>query len=140
MADIAIEIEDLKKTINDVLSRYVPLDDRSLVLDKIESAMSRVLGSQKEAFDQKLEEIQFEINAERNKVRSEVEGIRTSAVNEFEGIHGKIRKAYEEGLADGAVEPQAQTPTKSNMLNIALGAILVILVGIFVIGGLNKKS
>src|SRR3990172_5837254 len=139
MADIVVELEDLKKTVNDVLIRYgVPLDDRSLVIDKIQEAMTGVLGTQKQAFTQKLGEIKAEIDGERNKVINEVEGMRAAALHEFSDIHSKIRNAYEEGLSDGA----ASTPSQSGpgVLNISLGVILVALAAIFVVGGIVSKK
>jgi len=112
--DIVSEITNLKKSVDNLLKGYnVPMDDRLLVVEKIEESMVGVLQAQKLAFDQAVDKIKEEIGTERDNVRKQVDDIKVSAVSELSKIKGKINDAYDEGLEDGMSQatPASQGPS-----------------------------
>ena len=100
--DIVAEFTNLKKDVDNLLKGYnIPMDDRLLIVEKVEESMVGVLKAQKMAFDQAVENIKGEIGAERDNVRKQVDEIKASAVSELSKIKIKIDDAYDDGLEDG---------------------------------------
>lgn len=94
--------EDLRTEIDGILRDYnVPMDDRGLVIDKIEGSVDGVLSAEREAFGRELDVLRDQVSTDRRKVMGELSSMREQAVSGLDGIDGRLDDAYEEGLRDG---------------------------------------
>jgi gas vesicle protein len=129
---IADKIEDLKKEVDFILVRYsVPLDDRMLILEKIEQSTQNLLESQGKNFDEIVNKIRSDIGKERKGVIRKIEEIRNSAASKVSDISGKVKEAYDQGLSDGA----DSTSTSPGLFQIMIGIGLLALSAFVILQG-----
>lgn len=141
MTNVTEEISNLKKDLITILARYkVHPDDRDIILEKIDEALSGVLTIQKNMFETELSGIKGEIGIERDNVRKEVDAIRNSAVSKLSEIRGKINEAYEEGITDGLSQTPAPTPSGPSTFTVVLGLFFAALAIVVIAGGLFQKK
>jgi hypothetical protein len=141
MTNVTEQISNLKKDLVTILARYkVHPDDRDIILEKIDEALSGVLTVQKGMFETELTGIKGEIGIERDNVRKEVDAIRNSAVSKLSEIRGKINEAYEEGITDGLSQTPAPVASGPSTFTIVLGLFFAALAIVVIAGGLFQKK
>jgi len=99
---VSIINEDLRTEIDGILRNYnVPMDDRGLVIDKIEGSVDGVLSAEREAFSHELDVLRGRVDTDRENVMGEISSMREQAQEGLDGIDDKLEDAYEDGLRDG---------------------------------------
>ncbi len=128
MTAIETELDMLKKDLDGILQRYnVPMDDRTLVSDKIDESVAAMLNAQRDEFNAKAESISDMMADQRNGF---VRGLEEMENAVRSNMNLTAMKAYQEGLAQGAAG------SKPGLLQIVVAVALLGLVAFFVIKGL----
>lgn len=109
--------EGLRTEIEGILRNYsVPMDDRGLVLEKVELALE----GERRGLDQELGRIQEGIELDRTQVRHELDDMKHRAHNALGDLSNKVQDAYEEGFQDGL-----SSGGSPGLLHWAVGAAVV---------------
>lgn len=126
------ELESLRTEINGILTRYdVPMDDRTLVSERVEESIGRILSHQKRAFLSEVEKIREEIHSERGQVAKKLGAIHSAAKSQ---MGRKLLGAYQSGLQQGL--SQTKGP---GLLQVLLAVAVLGLAGFVVIQGLFRR-
>lgn len=132
-------VETLRKELDDILKKYqIPMDDRGFVIEKVEDAINGIMKIQHGVFSDKLGEIREDLSAEREKVHSQVEGLKKAAAEKIADAHDKIGQAYEKGASDGAKD--AESNQGPSTLNIVLAIFFAALAFVVVAGMVFGKG
>ncbi len=130
--------ENLKVEIDDILRNYnVPFEDRSLVLEKIDSSVDQLVKDTQNKFDKKVDNIRDEISYERNGIQKELDEIRNTAISSIKEINNKVDEAYEEGFTEAS---KLGSESKPSFFQIIIGFGLLALAIVVVTGTFFKAS
>lgn len=119
--------DTLKNEIKAFFTRYnIPMDDREMIVEKIEKEIGEKAHSVGEALGRVLD-------AEKKAILQQTDNYRRQALGAvgkvMQQARGAIKKAYQLGYKDGLEQASSSGP---GLLQIALVAALVILAGCFV--------
>jgi len=122
--------EDIKAEIKDLLQNYkIPMEDRELVIEKIDQILNSTLAEQNEVFYSELGKVKTNIDAQREAIRRELEDLKKSTHVSAESIEARMEEAYAQGLNEGLSMNPPQSPS---MLPVFIGLGLLALAMVMV--------
>ncbi len=130
-------LEHLKKDIDDILTRYnVPMDDRLLIIEKIDKSSQSMIGNLRDEFDGEIQDIQSQLSAERELIKKQVVNIHRNASSKVGQIKDHVGKAYKDGFMEGM--NQGSKSSGPSFFQVTITMALVALAGIIIFKGLFK--
>lgn len=102
MSDVAQT--NLRVEIENVLRNYsIPMDDRDLVIDQLESSVGQIFEASRQDFEAQLADLRSQIDVDRSKVYGELDDIRADADHSADLLEHQAQDAYRQGLREGIV-------------------------------------
>lgn len=131
--------ESLKAEVEEILKHYgIPFEDRTLVLEKIDSAVVGAIEEERGTFVVEIDKVKDEIDRERDNVKHEVERLKEGMSNHLSVIKDDAaeasQEAYERGYDAGIYDGMSRIRIQPNGLTLILGLGLVALALMVAIG------
>src|SRR3990172_4180937 len=114
--------DNIKVEVDEILKNYgVPLEDRTLVLEKIDAAVKEVVQEERATFATKIDKVKGEIDHERELVKTEVEKLREEVKGRLSVIEDDTEEAYEQGFDAGFMDGTSRIQIQPSGLHLVLG-------------------
>jgi len=124
---------DLRTEIDGILRGYqVPMDDRGLVLEKIELALE----GERQGLDREVGRLQQGVEEDRLHVQRELDEMKARTQDALGDLLDRIEDAYVDGFQEGLAQAPSNRP---GLLHWAIGAIVLGVAVYFGLKGLFGK-